>query len=702
METKQRLLVLFSILCTLILLPFFGSCGSTDISIPTSLPTATPILTPTPVATPIYGAFYRNTTYGFSISYPEEWVEEETGERVPIVSIYDPSGLLAVRVLLEYLTDEVTPVGYASTIKAGIEQEAAIELISEKEITLEDGTSGYEIFYTMTSSGIEAKAMMIFVVRGSRGFIIQAFGASINFEQLLDTIDKVVYSFRLEEPKPFGVSRSEALTIFDIDPVTLDPALAQSGESVEYIVEIFSGLVSFDPDMRLVPEIAERWDISNGGKTYTFHLRRGVKFHDGREVMASDFKYSLERVANPATGSLTAETYLGDIVGVKEKLNGEAEEISGVKVLGDYTLEITIDTPKAYFLSKLTYPTAFVVDRANVESGADWWQEPNGSGPFKLKEWQKSQLLILERNDYYYLESPKVGYVVALLWGGVPMQMYENDEIDFTDVYTVDIERVLDPANPLNKELATAPALSIAYIGFNAVEPPFDDPSIRQAFAHAIDTGKIIELVYKNMVLHADGILPPDMPGYNENIQGLIYDVARAKELIVESEYPDVLNFPPVTLTTLGWGTVSSLDAALVDMWRQNLGVEVEIRQLDPEIYFGSIKEEKDELFSGGWGADYPDPQNFLDILFHSDTEQNTGDYSNAEVDSLLEEARVEQDDTARFSLYQQAEQLIINDAAIIPLYFDVSYMLIKPYVKDLPITPLWIPRFRYVSIEPH
>ncbi|MFC2059392.1 peptide ABC transporter substrate-binding protein, partial [Chloroflexota bacterium] len=421
-----------------------------------------------------------------------------------------------------------------------------------------------------------------------------------------------------------------------------------------------------------------------------------------REVTASDFKYSCERAADPATGSKTADTYLGDIVGVKENLEGAADEISGVKVLDDYTLEITIDAPKAYFLSKLAYPTAFVVDKANVESGEDWWQEPNGSGPFMLKEWQKEELLILERNDDYYLDPPRIGYVVARLWAGVPMQMYENDEIDLTWVYTGDIERVLDPSNPLNKELVTESTLTLAYIGFDVTSPPFDDPKVRQAFAHAIDKDKIIELVYKDMVLRADGILPPDMPGYNEDLQGLTYDVVRAKELIAESKYTDVANLPPIILTSAGWGTVSALDAALADMWRQNLGVEVEIRQLEPDVYFNVIKEEKDELFSDGWGADYPDPQNFLDVLFHSDTEQNTGEYSNAEVDSLLERARVEQNDAARMSLYRQAEQLITSDAAIIPLYFDESYMLVKPYVKDLPATPLWIPRFKYVSIEPH
>lgn len=137
-------------------------------------------------------------------------------------------------------------------------------------------------------------------------------------------------------------------------------------------------------------------------------------------------------------------------------------------------------------------------------------------------------------------------------------------------------------------------------------------------------------------------------------------------------------------------------------MWQDNLGVKVEVRQLEPETYAYVLMQEKDEMFTSGWGADYPDPQNFLDILFHSGTEDNTGEYSNPAVDDLLEKARVEQDAASRMSLYQQAEQIIINDAACLPLFFNVDYTLVKPYVKNLPLTPLWIPRLRYVSIEPH
>ena len=506
-----------------------------------------------------------------------------------------------------------------------------------------------------------------------------------------------------EEPDAAGTPAAEGtLALFDVGPLTLDPAVARSERSVIHIVEIFSGLVSFDPELELMPDIAERWELSVDGKTYTFYLRDGVKFHNGKEVTASDFKYSIERACDPSTGSETAATYLGDIVGAKEKLSGETDEVEGVRVIDSHTLEITVDAPKEYFLSKLAHPAAFVVDQANVESGAGWWNNPNGTGAFRLKEWHKDEFLILERNDLYYREAPRIESIVYKLWGGVPMRMYETGEIDVTYVTLDDIERVLDPANPLNRELSVTPELSIYFVGFNSAKPPFDDAKVRQAFCHAIDKNKLVKLVLKDLVTTAQGILPPSMPGYNEDVQGLTFDAAKAKQLLAESTYGSPSNLPSITMTTSGRGLASNLEAALVDMWQHNLGVEVKIRQLEPENYPYLITQEKDEFFTLGWGADYPDPQNFLDVLFHSGTQDNIGEYSNNDVDVLLEDARIETDVTHRMSLYQQAEQMMVDDAACLPLYFNVSYTLVKPYVKDLPLTPLWIPRFQYVSIEPH
>jgi len=493
------------------------------------------------------------------------------------------------------------------------------------------------------------------------------------------------------------------LNLYGTDPLTLDPAVSGEMTSHSYIMQLFGGLVRLDDNLEPVPDIAQRWRVSDDGRTYTFYLRQDVSFHNGKAVRAEDFKYSWQRACDPDTRSLTAATYLDDIVGVKEVLAGETKEISGVRVIDDYTLQVTIDAPKSYFLSKLTYPTAFVVDKANVESGGEWWREPNGTGSFKLRQWDENSLLVLEKNGLYYGELAEVDFVVFQLWGGMPMNMYETGKIDVTNVYRSYIDKVTDEAGPFHKELVIAPELSFFYIGFNCSKPPFDDVNIRRAFSQAIDKDKLVSLVFRDMVQRADGILPPGMPGFNKDLSGLDYDVNRAKELISASKYGDVSKLPPITITTTGWGgLISSELEAIVHQWRQNLGVEVKVRQLEPQRFLYHLKQEKDEMFYIGWIADYPHPQDFLEVLFHSDTDNNHGDYSNPEIDALLEMAGIETDSNLSLALYQQAEQRLINDAACLPLWFGENYILIKPYIKGYNLNPLGLAMLNSVSVEPH
>jgi len=505
----------------------------------------------------------------------------------------------------------------------------------------------------------------------------------------------------IQQPVP-PIGTEEVLNLYGIDPLTLDPAVSSETTSHEYILQLFSGLVRLDDNLEPAPDIAHSWQVSNDGKTYTFYLRQDVSFHDGEEVKAEDFKYSWERACDPKTGSQTAATYLGDIIGVRGVLVGESEEISGARVIDDYTLEVTIDAPKSYFLSKLTYPTAFVVDRANVESGGEWWRNPNGTGPLKLRQWDENNLLVLEKNELYYGELAKVNFVVFHLWAGVPMNLYETGEIDVTSVTRNYIDKVTDEAGPFYRELAVFPELSFFYIGFNHSKPPFNDANIRRAFCQAINKDKLVSLVFRDMVQRADGILPPGMPGFNENLSGLDYDINRARELIAASDYGDVSKLPPITITTSGWGGLISQELeAIIHEWQQNLGVEVKVRQLEPQRFLYHLKQEKDEMFYIGWIADYPHPQDFLEVLFHSDADNNYGEYSNPEIDALLEKASVEQDNDLSLVLYQRAEQRLVEDAACLPLLFGQNYILVKPYIRGYNLNPLGLAMLNSVSVEP-
>jgi oligopeptide transport system substrate-binding protein len=511
-----------------------------------------------------------------------------------------------------------------------------------------------------------------------------------------------------ETPEPVVPSgpKGATLNLVGSDPPTLDPHLCQDSTSSEYITEIFSGLVTLNPELEVVPDIAERWEVSEDGTVYTFYLRDDVKFHDGKAVTARDFKYSLERACDPWTGSAAADTYLGDIVGTKEKLYGLADEISGVQVVDDHTLQITIDAPKSYFLGKMTQPTAFVVDKNNVESGGrTWTDKPNGTGPFTLKEYRFGREIILARNDLYYGEpKPSVEQVNFVLAGGSAMTMYENGELEAVPVGLNDIERVTDPTNPLNKELTIAPTMSTQYLGLNVKQPPFDDVKVRQAFNYALDKQRIMDVIYKKTVPAATGLVPPTMPDYhNEDLKVLSYDPDKALELIAESKYGDVADLPEITLYVTGaGGATSRMIEAIVGMYKENLGVDIAIQQTEWATFLSDLYQEESpyQMYSVGWIADYPDPENFLDVLFHSEKTENHTRYSNPRVDELLEKARIEQDPEERLQLYQEAEQIIINDAPWVPLFYNVDYWLTKPYVKGMIYPPMVLPRLQYVSIE--
>ncbi len=488
------------------------------------------------------------------------------------------------------------------------------------------------------------------------------------------------------------------------DPPTLDPHLTRDNTSGTIVVEVFGGLVTIDRDLEIVPDLAEAWDISDDGRTYTFHLRRDGQFHDGKPVTAHDFKWSLERVTDPLTKSPVADTYLGDIVGMREKLDGEAASLAGVQVIDEHTLEIAIDEAKAYFLAKLTYPTAFVVDMENVESSRRWFLEPNGTGPFKLAEYVPGDILVLEGNENYHLGPPKLKEVRLLLSGGDPSLMYANDEIHITGVGLAGPELAsLDPLNPLTQQLhESPPAFDVRYMGMNATMPPFDDVKVRLALNYAIDKEQISLEFYQDALPPAKGILPPGFPGHNSDLKGYEYDLEKAKRLLGESKYGgDPEQFPAITLTIPGdlSSRLSPDTEEILRMWREDLEIDIEVQLTDWATYLQDLGKFRFQMYGGlGWIADYPDPENFLDVLFHSDSSSNETRYSNPKVDQILEQARVERDQGVRYQLYRQAEEMILQDAPWVLLWHSgIEYVLVKPYVKDYVLVPLTIPVLRYI-----
>jgi oligopeptide transport system substrate-binding protein len=492
------------------------------------------------------------------------------------------------------------------------------------------------------------------------------------------------------------------LRLLGSDPRTLDPAaFIGDAASAYYMVEIFGGLVTLDRTMEVVPDIAESWDISDDGTVYTFHIRRDAAFHDGRPVTAADFKYSLDRTASSPI-STVAESFLGDIVGARDVARGRATEISGVQVIDSSTLQITIDEAKPYFLAKLTYPTAFVVDERQVEANPNNWTfKPNGTGPYKLVEWRLNERIILEANERYHLGAPPTKRILFNLAGGNQLTLYEAGDIDVSGISIDDLERVQDPREPLNAEYKTGPELSISYIAFNTSAPPFDDVKVRQAFAHAIDRQQVIDVIYHGALPVANSYMQPGMPGYNENAQAPDFNPELARQLLSESKYGSADNLPPIILTEVGGGATVPVDSqAYVDMWRTNLGVDVQIELSETATFFDDIDQNRLQMWTIGWIMDYPDPEDIIDLHFYSTSRQNSTLYANPEVDRLIEEARTERDPELRLGIYQDAEEILLDEVPWIPLFFGVDHFLVKPYVKGFEPTPIQYPRLRYVTVE--
>ena len=490
------------------------------------------------------------------------------------------------------------------------------------------------------------------------------------------------------------------------DPPTLDPALVTDGTSYAIVIELFSGLVKLtgESDDPIAMDLAESYSVSNGGKTYKFVLRDDSKFSDGSPVTATDFKWSWERAALPETESPIVDEFLGDIIGVQAIIDGEATTAEGIEVIDDLTLQVTIDAPKPYFIAKLTYPIAFVVNADNVTaSGENWTDDPVGTGPFVLKSYSIGERMILSKNPNYWGDPAYLDEVQLLLAGGSAMAMYENDEIDITGIGLADLERVTDPEEELSKDVVEVPpSFSTSYIGFNVEEAPFDDVHFRRALNFAVDKQLVANAVFSDLVRPATGVIPPGFVGFNPDLEGLAFDEEKAKEELAKSKYADPETRPRIVITLPGTGGSPSLTTEVVaDMWRRTLEVDVEIQQVEWATFLQDLHRNRLQAFSLAWQADYPDPHTFVDVLFRTGSSINNTNYSNPEVDALLEQANVEADPVRRIKLYQEAEEMIVEDAAWLPLWWGVEgKVLVKQRIGGMTFPPLSVPIYQYVYID--
>ena len=473
-------------------------------------------------------------------------------------------------------------------------------------------------------------------------------------------------------------------------PTSLDPVIVQDGDTIDIIQQEFEGLVKWGTDNRVQPNLAEKWDISPDGTTYTFHLKKGVKFTNGRVMTAEDFKWCMERACNPKKNSPTAGTYMADIVGVKERLNdksGKVTEVSGIKVIDPNTLEIKIDKARPYFLDKLTYASSFVYAKEALPDPMKDMAKPEemvGTGPFKLTKFVPDSIVVLSANMDYHDGAPKLSEIQrpVVMDASTRLSKYKTGELDLITLELQDLKSIKDDPK-LSADIQYFERPSMYYLGMNC--DVIKDRRVRQAIGMALDRDKIVKDVLGGINRRADSILPPSVKCFREKTNYLPFDIAKAKALMAEAGYPDGKGFPELEFNFRdGRPDVEIVASAIQQQLKQNLGINLKGQKMAWLAYLDKHNSHKMQTFHMRWAADYLDPENFLSTLLASYGNENKINYKNDAYDALCREGDMTMDENKRKELYAKAEDMVLQDAPFIPIYFQRDVELISKKVVGI------------------
>ncbi|NFN61431.1 peptide ABC transporter substrate-binding protein [Clostridium botulinum] len=502
------------------------------------------------------------------------------------------------------------------------------------------------------------------------------------------------------------------------DPKTLDPALSEAVDSATIIVNAFEGLYKLDENNKAIPGIAEKCDVSEDGTVYTFHIRDGVKWSNGEPVTANDFEYSWKRVLNPATASGYA-FQMSYIKGAEAYNQGKGSlEDVGIKAIDDKTLEVTLAAPCSYFLELTAFTCYLPVNKGTVEANKDTWalnaETYVSNGPFKITKYGMKDEIVLEKNENYYdinnikLDKLNVKLVTedTSAWAS-----FKTGDFDMVDVVpTSEIEGALADGTGKNFPLlGTGFYVINVSDSVNAIDPNatkvLQDKRVRKALNLAIDRPSIIKNILKGgqtpaTGFVAQGIKNPDGSDFADKkyfkAEG---DLEEAKKLLAEAGYPNGEGFPNLVALINPVNPNGDIAQALQDMWKTNLGINVELQSQEWKVFQTTRTAKQYEVAFHSWVGDYIDTMTFLD-MWESTSGQNCAGYNNPEYDKLIRAAKVEQDQTKRFEMLHQAEDILMEDMPIIPLNYQVKTKGIKDYVKGVNVSPLGFIYFDKAYVE--
>ncbi len=491
-------------------------------------------------------------------------------------------------------------------------------------------------------------------------------------------------------------SRLEGYVYYRLNanPTTLDPALITDVPGASIAAKLFNGLVKLNDNLDLIPDIADKWEISKGGLIYRFYLKKGVSFINGREVRAQDFKYSFERVLNPKTKS--PNTWVFDKVeGAKEFREGTAVGVAGFSVRDDYTFEIKLKRPFSPFLSMLTMTPAYVIPKEDIDKG---------TGPFILKKWLHNRELIIETNENYFGGKAKIKGIVYKI---IPEDLTAVTEFELGNLDVISL-----PASAYSKfkkdkhwssRIISMRGLNTYYLGMNSSRPPFDNANLRRAVSYAIDKKKILETYYENRGRLAQGPVPDLLRKWEikEKSQGSMvkgqgekenfvinYDPQKAMEIIKREGMAGI----KVKMYVSADQDVVDL-AEIIQSYLSSAGIVVDIKQLEWSAYKEALNKGEADMFWLSWWADYPDPENFLFPLFHSSNFGSAGNrtrYANKEADSLIEQGQYALNEKDRNLFYGKAEEIIIKESPWVSFWHRTDFLVTQPWIKGYRVYPIY------------
>jgi oligopeptide transport system substrate-binding protein len=493
----------------------------------------------------------------------------------------------------------------------------------------------------------------------------------------------------------------------ELEPASFDPANSQE---VSNLPQIFEGLVNVSwKDGTIEPAMAQSYAANSDATVWTFKMRPGVKWSDGTPLTAKDFEYAWRRVVDPKTASI----YTASLANVKNALDIVAGKIPveqlGAKALDDATFEVTLTAPAPYFpllaASWPCYPTPkHVIDKV----GLKWVEAANSvsNGPYILKDWKHDQLQVFEPNPNYWGPKPTITHAECTMYDDVlakSLPAYENNELDSAQVSAGDYDRVRSDAK-LSKELKGYPLSQTNMIHCDATNKPTSDVRVRNALSLAFDRVALTDIVLKKYYLPAATILPPDIAGYNP-AAALTGGVEKAKQLLVDAGFPNGQGWPSdFTVVYTTNSVTKTILEYIQNEWKKNLGITVQLDAMESKAYTAWRSARATQPFNayfGAWGSDYGDPNNWHNFLFSSQTDFYHTHWKNDQFESMIAKATGTTDQAARTKMYQDAEVILVQQGASIPINFNQAFFVIKPNVQGVyhPAVLGTHARIKYVSI---